>query len=132
MVKSALLIIGIQDFNYENIDDFDYKNKIIKFLKYARMIFKPEEIIHINGSYTSSDFRKIINKYNKNKIHYNPKQCPWVNRNINEPLYIKTNIDISKIGIIDYLLHKNIKKIYMIGLYSSLCLNYNALELKLS
>ena len=65
MVKSALLVIGIQDFNYENIYDDNYKNKIIKFLKYARLIFNSDEIIHINGSYIGSKFYKIINKYNK-------------------------------------------------------------------
>ena len=48
MVKSALLVVGIQDFNYENIDDNNYRNKVSKFLEYARFIFNSEEIIHIN------------------------------------------------------------------------------------
>ena len=129
MVKSALLVVGIQDFNYENIDDNNYRNKVSKFLEYARFIFNSEEIIHINGSYVCSNFKKIINKYNKKNINYNSKQCSWVNRQLYEPVYIKTNVDISKTGIVNYLLHKNIKRIYMIGLFSSLCINYNALEL---
>lgn len=129
MVKSALLVVGIQDFNYENIDDNNYRNKVSKFLEYARFIFNSEEIIHINGSYICSNFKKIINKYNKKNINYNSKQCSWVNRQLYEPVYIKTSVDISKTGIVNYLLHKNIKRIYMIGLFSSLCINYNALEL---
>tara|TARA_B100001175_G_C19456830_1_gene614286 strand:+ start:563 stop:1054 length:492 start_codon:yes stop_codon:yes gene_type:complete len=129
MVKSALLVIGIQDFNYGNINDDNYKNKVIKFLEYARLIFNSDEIIHINGSYIGSQFYKIINKYNKKKICYNSKQSQWINRKLDEPVFIKTNINVSNIGLIEYLLKNKIKKIYIIGLYSSLCINFNAIEL---